>query len=94
MLLCIWSRCPLCQGRSRAYLLDGGSLRHYFCPSCGEFEMTRAALSAICRGAASVREQLLNKMRAVQCNRLAGIRLADESDFLERLEVAVKKRRA
>ena len=55
--------------------------------------MTRAALSAICRGAASVREQLLNKMRAVQCNRLAGIRLADESDFLERLEVAVKKRR-
>jgi len=94
MLLCIGSRCPLCQGRSRAYLLDGGSRRHYFCPSCGEFEMTRAALSAICRGAASVREQLLNQMRAVQCNRLADIRLADESNFLERLEVAVKKRRA
>lgn len=93
MLLCIWSLCPLCQGRSRAYLLDGGSQRHYFCPSCGEFEITRAALSAICRGAASVREQLLNEMRAVQCNRLAGIRLADESDFFERLEVAVKKRR-
>ena len=56
--------------------------------------MTRAALSAICRGAAPVREQLLNKMRAVQCNCLFGISLADESVFLERLEVAVKKRRA
>jgi hypothetical protein len=94
MLLCIWSQCPLCQERSRAFLLDGGARRHYFCKACGEFEITRAALSAINRGTEALREQILKKGRSLQGRRLVAIRLADESAFMERVEVAVAKRRA
>lgn len=94
MLLCIWSQCPLCQERSKAFLLDGGARRHYFCKACGEFEITRPALSAITRGTKALREQILRQERALQGRRLVAIRLADESAFLERVEVAVAKHRA
>lgn len=63
--------------------------RHYFCAGCGDFEISKAALSMVDRSAAAVRKHLASQMRDPQDDLLFIISHVNGAPGLSKLSVSL-----
>jgi hypothetical protein len=59
------SPCPLCGRISTLFLLNYETWQHYFCDSCGEFEVTKSVLKTVQVAPADTRAAISSQAKAL-----------------------------